>query len=809
MSQLIPMNPRRAAVVHPAPQEQWQHLDGPAVTLVPLDPRQFIGILRRHLLIALAIAGTVTALAVYIVHSTPPIYQANAAVRLTNARQELTSGLEDPTNRSSMPSVDPVLSQVEVLASRGVARAVVESLPILRVQTQDIPMTALRAVDIVPEPGVDTLRPRLLQLTFSRNGMLVRDSLRHVQRGTYGAPVALDGVRFTVDTQPAMESGTITVLPLEDAVTNLLGALQVKPRPNTDIIDVAYTGTNPWLAQRVANAVLQVYQASSLAAAQRQSRLRREFVGRQLLENDSLLVRARLALSAFRTHEQAYSAKEKFSSEQTGLANVETQRAQLEADRALYASVLSGLQQPPTENGDADLQARLSAPGVTPNPVVMALFQQMAAYEVKRDSLTAGQWGRSATDPDVARLASLLTSTRAKLVGTVGGVVHSLDSRIGSLAEFETRNTAVLGRLADQEAEEARLVEQEASYSQLGDQLREEYQKARLAEAAEVGPVEVLDLAALPRKPIGAGGMRKIVFGALLGLLLGGGGAFVVEYLNTSIRRREEMEAALQLPGLAVIPRFALRRGRLRRRNGKRKTRKPGVPSAPAVGDALITVSDLRSEAAEAYRQLRTKLLFSQLDRPMKTMAITSALPQDGKTTIAANLATTFAQQKMRVLLIDCDLRRPAQHTLFGVPREPGLTELLHEEPGTWVIQQTAVEGLSLISAGRPASEPSELLGSPRMRTVLATLSEMFDVVILDSPPVLAVTDAAILAAMVDGVLLAVRAGKTNRATAQLAMQQLIDVGARVIGGVLNDPDRKTTAHESYSYYRSYESAAQ
>ncbi|HEY9450002.1 MAG TPA: CpsD/CapB family tyrosine-protein kinase, partial [Gemmatimonadaceae bacterium] len=225
------------------------------------------------------------------------------------------------------------------------------------------------------------------------------------------------------------------------------------------------------------------------------------------------------------------------------------------------------------------------------------------------------------------------------------------------------------------------------------------------------------------------------------------------------------------------------------------------------VSGALVTVNDVHSAGAEAYRTLRTKLLFSRAAGTLKTIVVTSPFTQDGKSTTAANLATAFAQHGMRTLLVDCDLRRPTQHEIFRVPREPGLTELLASDgivAGTG--RRTNIEGLSLITAGALPPDPSELVGSARMRTILARFAESFDVIVIDSPPVLPVADAAILATLADGALLVVRAGSTNRKAAQLAVQQLEDVDARVLGVVLNDPKAQVPLYDQYGYasYYSY-----
>jgi capsular exopolysaccharide family len=194
--------------------------------------------------------------------------------------------------------------------------------------------------------------------------------------------------------------------------------------------------------------------------------------------------------------------------------------------------------------------------------------------------------------------------------------------------------------------------------------------------------------------------------------------------------------------------------------------------------------------------------MFSQAVQTLRTIVITSPSPGEGKTTTASNLAVSFAQQGMRVLLADCDLRRAKIHSLFGVPRSPGLTELLvGQETQETVIRDTSVTGLYLLTSGNLPPNPAELLGGAAMRKTLESLSEAFDLIVIDTPPLLAASDASILATIADGALLVVKAGSTETEAGQQALQQLSAVGARVVGAVLNDPDAKVQKYGAYYRY--------
>jgi capsular exopolysaccharide synthesis family protein len=215
---------------------------------------------------------------------------------------------------------------------------------------------------------------------------------------------------------------------------------------------------------------------------------------------------------------------------------------------------------------------------------------------------------------------------------------------------------------------------------------------------------------------------------------------------------------------------------------------------------SLVTVTTPRSPVSEAYRTLRTNLEFSSLDKPLKTLVVTSPGPEEGKSTTLANLAVTLAQAEKQVILVDCDLRRPSQHEIFGQSNDVGLTTMVVDEKAMSQppLLETGVSGLLLLPSGPLPPNPSELVGSRRMQEIIAKLSERADIVLFDAPPIIAVTDAAVLASRVDGVLLVVKAGGTKRDHAQKAKALLEKVNAHLVGAVLNNVKMDTSY---YSYY--------
>jgi capsular exopolysaccharide synthesis family protein len=207
----------------------------------------------------------------------------------------------------------------------------------------------------------------------------------------------------------------------------------------------------------------------------------------------------------------------------------------------------------------------------------------------------------------------------------------------------------------------------------------------------------------------------------------------------------------------------------------------------PSNNHRLVTLAEPRSPMAEAYRTLRTNVMLSGLDKPLSTLLVTSPSPEEGKSTTLANLAVTMAQGGRTTILVDCDLRRPHLHEIFGVPLQPGLSQAILDKVDEPVLVRTEVEGLSLLPAGDLPASPADLLGSRRMEALIANLKTRADFVLFDAPPVIAVTDAALLASRLDGVLLVVSAGQTRREHALQAKALLEKINVRIVGTVLTN----------------------
>lgn len=296
-----------------------------------------------------------------------------------------------------------------------------------------------------------------------------------------------------------------------------------------------------------------------------------------------------------------------------------------------------------------------------------------------------------------------------------------------------------------------------------------------------INTLSVVEPAALPTTPVGPNRSMTVLLAAAIGLLLALGAAFLMDYLDDTLKNPDDIKAATNLSTLGAIT----------------------VIEGESPDQKLVTALHPKSPTAEAYRILRTNLQFSALDNPPRTLMTTSPNPGEGKSTTLANLGVVMAQQGQRVILVDTDLRRPTLHRFFELPNSVGLTTaLLQANPvADGFVQPTRIENLQVLTSGPLPPNPAELIGSERFKALLEDLKQHADVVLLDSPPVLAVTDAAILARQVDGVLMIVEAGGTRRPLATSAKDALEKVGAKVLGVALN---RLRPRGDGYYYYYYY-----
>jgi tyrosine-protein kinase Etk/Wzc len=765
------------------------------------------GLFRRHLLLASSCVVIAVGLAVALMYREQPTYRANAVIRFVDKARSVSGGLATSANDQMGFYTDPILSALQVLQSRRSALEIAQREGLqLQTLTRGFTRASMDSVSVASDAPQDTLRA-----TFGSSGVSVRYA-GAAAHAPYGQPISIKGVRFIIPARPRQESALFNVVSLNSAADAVAGSLNGRPRERTDVVDVTVEGTDPVLATRTANTAVQVFQAASAQTSRQQSVRRREFVEQQLQKTEALLQEAQAQYSAFRSREQTYSAKDKFKSQASDLTGVELRREELATDRRIYGALLAALDS--VSSGKAreeHLTALVSSPAFAGNIVVGQMFSDLLKLRTARDSMTAGAWGAGRNNPDVKRLDGLIASAQANVESAIRSQLATLDLRLAALDELKSKSAKQLATLPTTEAKETDLLAQVQTYQHQAERLRDQLQSAQIDEAADAGQVDVIDFAE-SASMIGKGRVPRLVFALLIGLALGGAASYVRENYSAVIRKREDIERAVPAPNLAVVPKIkalaaSTANGKLKRIASRSNGKTENVAKVPL---ELVTVNDRRSNSAEAYRTLRTNLLFSAAVQSLRCIVVTSAGPGEGKSTTAANLAVAMAQQGHRVLLVDCDLRKPRVHSLFGIKQEPGLTNVLLGKVSLADAKQSIdVPNLSILSAGPLPPNPVELLGSPAMRQMLASALDI-DMIVLDTPPLLVASDASVLGRLSDGVVMVVRAGFTQRGAVKEALHQLLAVNARIIGTVLNDPDSETAKYSTYydasQYYEFAES---
>ena len=360
-------------------------------------------------------------------------------------------------------------------------------------------------------------------------------------------------------------------------------------------------------------------------------------------------------------------------------------------------------------------------------------------------------------------------------------------TKVNSLNKLLSKYEAEFSKLPTQSIELARLERSRKSNEKLFLTLEEKYQEALVNERAQLGNVNVIDAALLPITPAKPNRQLIVIVGGILGLGLGIGFAFLKNYLDRSIKTPEEIEKM----GISVL------------------TWVPSIEELKELGSSqleFIIANKPNSTASESFKALRTRVMYSTLESELKTILVTSSIPSEGKTTVALNLAGSFALAEKKVLLLDCDLRKPRIHAIFDSERFPGLSDYLFSNVTLEEITRaTKLQNLSYITSGTIPPNPSELLGSKQMNDFLQNLKTIYDIIILDSPPYISVTDSEILSRVADGTILIVQANKTPSDAFYRAYERVVNIDPhKFLGTVLNNFSFRSAYGYYYNYYYYY-----
>lgn len=591
---------------------------------------------------------------------------------------------------------------------------------------------------------------------------------------------------------------------IEAAALELQSRLTVEPEENTHLVHIHVEDVDPGRAQALANAIADAYIRKTVEDRSQSSVQATTWLETQLDDVDHRLRSSEGALHAFKQDHDILSVSME-DRQNIVASSIETFSGALAEARIERVRLQARLTQLRIANQADALDVR--AGQLDENPTVQALHEQYNTNAAELESL-ATRYGPA--HPRIQELTAEQTRIREDLRHELDGLIRSAEADLAEAREIEGGLARALEQanhdgleLNALEIEYNRLSRERENEEHLYNLLLERTTEADLMSAMRVRHVAVLDRAIRPTSPIRPRVSLNVGAGLGAGLALAIALAFLASRLDRRVRSAEQVEA-LGLSLLGVVPHFvpdapgAPGAARRRRREGAGAT-------AEATTNDLVVHSHPMSLVAEYCRSIRTNLMFSSADTPLRRIVITSAGPEDGKTFVSLSLATVLAQSGKTVLIVDTDLRRPRVHRAVGVPNRAGLTNwIVGNATLDEIINETPVSGLHMVTSGPIPPNPSELLHSTRFSEFLTQLGDKYDHVIFDSPPLGAVTDAAVLAPQLDGVVLVVRASRTTTDAIRSVVRHLRELNARLIGGVLNDVDLTKTTYGGYMYQKAY-----
>ncbi|MDB4990183.1 MAG: Tyrosine-protein kinase EpsD [Myxococcaceae bacterium] len=697
----------------------------------------------RYKLVVPAVAAVVVAAVVFWTMRQPKIYEAAATLEYDpHPAQPLGSKLEDQSGNSFWDSQEFYETQNFILRSRSIAERVARKLALHR--DDDFMGRATRSGKAVPEANA-----------------------------------------------------------LEGATARVMKALKIEQVRDTRIVRIRAQDRSPDRAQLIANAVVDAYIEKSLEDRLGTSSRAMEWLGNQMQNLKRELESSELALYKFREghHTLSASLEERRKIIGSQLQSYNNTLTQIRERRVQIAARLSVLR----ELSAAKDPLALSSGPLANDPAIAGLRVQYreTSEQLGRLSLLYGDAHPQVRAARAAR-DMVLSSLEAQVNSIYAGIEAELKeherAEKGIQAALDEVNRQGLA-LSLQEIDYTRLERERSSKTELYGMVMERAAQTDLSHAMRVPSGRALDSAIRSDTPVSPNVRLIVTFAVVIGLTLGVFAALGVSYLDNKVRGPADMEAR-GVTVLGVMPSI----GAVAALPSYSRDKRRGARRLESSERDMIVHLEPRSTAAECCRTIRTNITFQAADRPLRTIAVTSAMPKDGKTTVAVSLATALAQSGRRVLLIDTDMRKPRLHRVFKLPGGPGITSVLAGEATLdEVVRATDVPDMSFMQCGPLPPNPSELLHTRRFAEVIEEARSKYDTVIFDTPPLGAVTDPAIIATQVDGTVLVVRSGSTTRNGVDAALRQLSSVSARLLGIVLNGVDLTDSNYGSYyAYYRGY-----
>ena len=562
-------------------------------------------------------------------------------------------------------------------------------------------------------------------------------------------------------------------------IDRFLNDLTVTPIRSSRLVDVRFESPDAALAARVANTLANSFIQQNLEFKFLSSKEASDWLGQRLAEQRKQVESSEQAVQRYREQTDAVSLEDKqnivvqkLSDLNAAVTRAKTERIQKEA---AYNQIRT------LQNDRAALD---TFPAILSNTFIQQQKGELADLQRQQAQLS-DKLGPN--HPDMIKLSSAIRAAESRIQGEIAKVVQAMRNDYQQTVAQEQSLTAALEQqkndalsLNRKGIEYGVLARDAASNRQIFESLMQRTKETGISGELKTSNIRVVDAAETPRRPFTPNTRNNLLLAMFGGATLAAGLAFFFEYLDNRIKSPEELKHQLGLPFLGMVPALF----------------------GPTIENPLIS-NGVPNNFSESFRGVRTNLLFSSASEGSRSIVITSTGPGEGKTVVSTNLAVALAQAGERVLLVDADMRKPRVHTVFGRAQEPGLSNVLvGNAKASEAVYTTASPGLWIMPAGLHPPNPTELLGSKRFKDFLASLSHHFDWVIIDTPPVMAVTDSSVVAHLATGVLFVVGSEMTSRHSAHRAIEQLTRARAKFVGAVLNRVDLQHNPYYYSQYYR-------
>ena len=731
-----------------------------------VDIRRYYQVLIKRRWLIMAVVVTVLAVVALQSFTTTPLYMSSVTIQIDPESSTVVPYKEFyESSERYMGSETYLQTQLEVLKSRALARRVVDRLNLPNDPRFNAPIS-----DGFITTQADRIRKAAMGLLSSRG--------QAASGPSKAAPPESE------PSEPAATPGTW------DAIATLQSRMDIDQVPNSRLVSISWSSPDPELAAVVVDTIAEEFIEQNLRTRYEATARATEFLKGQLEEIKAKVEKSETELVEYARQNNILNITDRESMAQQTLSDLNHQVTEVQgtliAESAKYEAVRSAT----VDN----------FPQVISNPTIQTLAERLFGLEQNLASLSA-QFGSEW--PAVVQSRQQIAEVKQQLAKEKREAIRR------AKMEYEmalNRDRMLQGALNRQKAQVNKMNEDSIQYNilqrevdtnkQMYDGLLQRLKEAGVSAGLRMSPIHIVDHGQVPSAPYLPRKAADLALALGIGLILAVGLAFLMEYMDNTLKTPDDVEASIGLPSLGVIPTIS-KPGQTQKFLAAKNSEEDNNSTA------LLNANELRFRVWESYRSLRTSILLSNSGKPPRTILVTSSVPGEGKTTTVANIGIVLAQTGARTLLVDLDMRKPSLDDKFNCTGEKGISSYLSGNSDlSSLIRPTTYPNLFILPAGFRPPNPAELIGSDKMELGLKLLGDYFKYIVVDSPPVLAVTDALVLSPRVDGVVLVVQGGSTSKDVVRRAGGHLMDVGARILGAVINNVNMD--APEYVHYYRHY-----